>query len=123
MRSCLTKRSRGSIDALALRVDPLLEVAMERRHVGIEVVLEPARIAACVLVLLPGLGVAQTGSVLTGAVLTGTVVDASTRAPLQNVVVTATSPALQGEQVVVTDETGTYRVPQLPAGTYALRFE
>jgi len=38
-------------------------------------------------------------------------------------VVTATSPALQGEQVVVTDATGLYRVPQLPPGTYTLRFE
>ena len=38
-------------------------------------------------------------------------------------VVTATSPALQGEQVVVTDATGLYRIPQLPPGTYTLRFE
>ena len=37
--------------------------------------------------------------------------------------VTATSPSLQGEQVVVTDSTGLYRVPQLPPGTYTLRFE
>jgi hypothetical protein len=39
------------------------------------------------------------------------------------VVVTATSPSLQGEQVVVTDSTGLYRIPQLPPGTYTLRFE
>src|SRR5215813_9838228 len=55
--------------------------------------------------------------------LIGTVVDASTRAPVADVVVTATSPSLQGEQVVVTDATGTYRVPQLPPGVYTLRFE
>jgi hypothetical protein len=30
---------------------------------------------------------------------------------------------MQGEQVVVTDRTGLYRVPQLPPGTYTLRFE
>ena len=36
-------------------------------------------------------------------VLTGTVVDASDKKPAADVVVTATSPALQGEQVVVTD--------------------
>jgi hypothetical protein len=57
------------------------------------------------------------------SVLTGNVVDASTKAPVPDVVVTATSPGLQGEQVVVTDATGLYRVPQLPPGTYTLRFE
>ena len=55
--------------------------------------------------------------------LTGTVVDTSTKAPVADVVVTATSPALQGEQVSVTDATGTYRIPQLTPGTYTLRFE
>ena len=57
------------------------------------------------------------------SVLTGNVVDAATKAPVADVVVTATSPSLQGEQVVVTDSTGLYRVPQLPPGTYTLRFE
>jgi hypothetical protein len=57
------------------------------------------------------------------AVLLGNVVDASTKAPVADVVVTATSPALQGEQVVVTDATGLYRIPQLPPGVYTLRFE
>ena len=96
---------------------------MDRRHVGVEAVLETTRLAAWVLLLLPGLGIAQSGSVITGAVLTGTVTDASTGAPVPNVVVTATSPSLQGEQVVLTDETGTYRAPQLPQGTYTLHFE
>ena len=57
------------------------------------------------------------------SVLVGNVVDASTRTPVADVVVTATSPSLQGEQVVVTDVTGFYRVPQLPPGVYLLRFE
>ena len=57
------------------------------------------------------------------SVLTGNVTDASTKAPVSDVVVTATSPNLQGEQVVVTDSSGLYRVPQLPPGTYTLRFE
>jgi hypothetical protein len=57
------------------------------------------------------------------SVLTGTVLDASTKEPVADVVVTATSPALQGEQVVITDSTGLYRIPQLPSGTYALRFD
>ncbi|MGO9767202.1 MAG: carboxypeptidase-like regulatory domain-containing protein, partial [Myxococcaceae bacterium] len=55
--------------------------------------------------------------------LTGTVVDGSTKAPVADVVVTANSPQLQGEQVAVTDASGTYRIPQLPPGTYTLRFE
>jgi outer membrane receptor protein involved in Fe transport len=38
-------------------------------------------------------------------------------------VVTATSPALQGEQIVVTDKTGTFRIPTLPPGEYGLRYE
>jgi len=57
------------------------------------------------------------------AVLTGTVIDAATKQPVADVVVTATSPSLQGEQVVVTDATGLYRIPQLPAGAYTMRLE
>jgi outer membrane receptor protein involved in Fe transport len=59
----------------------------------------------------------------TNGVITGTVQDAATRNPLANVLVTATSPALIGEQIVLTDAAGEYRVPQLPPGIYALRFE
>src|SRR5262249_45461922 len=70
-------------------------------------------------VLLPSAALAQGAT----SVLIGNVVDASTKAPIPDVVVTATSPTLQGEQVVVTDATGLYRVPQLPPGTYTLRFE
>ena len=57
------------------------------------------------------------------AVITGTVVDASTKRPIADVAVTATSPGLQGERVVVTDATGLYRIPQLPSGVYTVRFE
>ena len=96
---------------------------MERRQVSIEILLELPRLAKWVLLLLPSLGLAQSGSVLTGAVLTGTVVDAATHSPIPNVVVTATASTLQGEQVVLSDDTGTYRIPQLPPGTYTVRFE
>ncbi len=58
-----------------------------------------------------------------GGKLVGTVVDASTRAPVPDVVVTATSPQLQFEQVAVTDRSGSYAFPQLAPGTYTLRFE
>ncbi len=54
--------------------------------------------------------------------LTGTVKDAQ-GAVLPGVTVTATSPALLGNQTVVTEANGEYRFPNLPAGTYALGFE
>lgn len=53
----------------------------------------------------------------------GTVVDAETRQPLPEVIVTATSPAIQGDQSVVTDSQGDYRIPQLPDGIYTLRLQ
>ena len=56
-------------------------------------------------------------------VLAGRVTDASTNAPIGDVVVTATAPELQGEQIVVTDGSGSYRIPSLPPGNYTLRFE
>jgi hypothetical protein len=55
------------------------------------------------------------------AVLTGTVIDTQSRRPIGDVVVTATSPALQGEQIVVTDASGHYRIPNLPPGDYSIR--
>ncbi len=57
------------------------------------------------------------------SVITGTVVDSATKKPIPDVLVTATAPGLMGEQVVVTDATGQYRIPQLPPSTYTLRFE
>jgi len=77
------------------------------------------RVVVSFLLLTSALSRAQSGI----AVVTGNVLDTSTRAPVTDVVVTATSPVLQGEQVVVTDAAGVYRVPQLPPGTYTFRFE
>ena len=57
------------------------------------------------------------------AVVTGIVTDAATSKPVPDVVITATSPALQGEEVVVTDSAGLYRLAQLPAGVYTLKLE
>lgn len=57
------------------------------------------------------------------AVVTGIVTDAATSKPVPDVVITATSPALQGEEVVVTDSSGLYRLAQLPAGVYTLKLE
>ena len=56
-------------------------------------------------------------------ILSGRVVDASTGKPLADAVVTATSPGLQVEQIVVTDSSGTFRIPNLPPGDYLLNYE
>ena len=90
-----------------------MKSAYSRTHLGL-------RGCGFLLGLLPAsVALAQVST----SVLVGNVVDASTRTPVADVVVTATSPSLQGEQVVVTDGTGLYRVPQLPSGVYTLRFE
>ncbi len=57
------------------------------------------------------------------SVLTGTVRDAATKAPVADAVVSVTSPSLQGEQTVLTDASGQYRVPNLPVGVYTLRLD
>jgi hypothetical protein len=54
--------------------------------------------------------------------LTGTVLAVETKKPLPDVVVTATSPALQGERVVVTGALGRFHLSTLPPGVYTLRF-
>ncbi|QRK04819.1 TonB-dependent receptor [Archangium violaceum] len=55
--------------------------------------------------------------------IVGTVLNVETKEPVPDVVVSATSPNVQGEQVVVTDPEGHYRIPELPPGVYTLRFE
>ncbi len=52
----------------------------------------------------------------------GTVTDSS-GAAIPGVKVTATSPALQGEQVFTTNEQGSYRFPALPLGVYKFTYE
>jgi len=81
------------------------------RHAG------SIRCAAVVFTFaLCGSAAAQT---ITG-VLTGVVVDAATQAPLPDATVVARSPALPGEQSAVTNESGTFEMTLLPAGTYSL---
>ncbi|HMI82451.1 MAG TPA: TonB-dependent receptor [Polyangiaceae bacterium] len=74
---------------------------------------------AAAFMLTPKAALAQQGA----AVLTGTVVDAANKQPVPDVVVTVTSPSLQGEQMVVTDSSGLFRIPSLPPGVYTLRLE
>lgn len=76
----------------------------------------------CVLTVVAALA-APAAMAQGSAVLTGVVTDGASRQALADVVVTATSPSLQGEQMVVTDAAGLYRLPQLPSGTFTVRFE
>lgn len=75
--------------------------------------------AGCVLLLLSGTGAMAQGS----AVIIGRIINSADKKSLQDAVVTATSPSLQGEQVVVSDASGEYRIPQLPPGIYTLRVD
>jgi hypothetical protein len=81
-------------------------------------VLRRAGVAAALLSLLAAEDVlAQT----TGRIV-GTIQD-TTGAPVPGVVVTATSPALQGAQSAATTTTGEFRLLALPPGTYELKAE
>ncbi|TDR41741.1 carboxypeptidase family protein [Tahibacter aquaticus] len=75
--------------------------------------------AALLLLIAAGSGTAVAQS----STIVGSVVDAVNKAPLADVVVSAANPALQAEQTVVTDSQGNYRIPQMPPGSYTLRFE
>lgn len=55
--------------------------------------------------------------------LVGTIIDTENKQPLVDAVVTVTGLKLQGEQYAVTDATGVYRIPNLPAGSFQLRVE
>nr|WP_223646548.1 von Willebrand factor type A domain-containing protein [Corallococcus sp. EGB] len=71
---------------------------------------------------VPAMAQPDAGAAATSVII-GTVIDTETKKPLADVVVTATSPSLVGEQTVVTDANGNFRIPQLPVGTYTVRFE
>ncbi len=64
-----------------------------------------------------------TGRAEERSVITGTVTDAETGQPIVDVIVTATSPVLSGEEIVVTDPVGHFRIAELPPGLYTLKFE
>lgn len=73
------------------------------------------------VLVLTGALFAATAAAQGNSVITGTVTDAASNSPIPDLVVTATSPALQGERIAVTDAAGIYRLSQLPPGTYTLR--
>src|SRR5947209_5546155 len=62
---------------------------------------------------------AQTGT----SVLEGKVQTSTNKEPVAEALVTVTSAELQVEQIVVTDGSGFYRVPNLPSGTYMIRVD
>jgi hypothetical protein len=80
------------------------------------------RVAAMLAVLailvgaMPALAQVQTGEI------TGRVTD-DTGAVLPGATVTLTSPALIQPQVATSAETGSFRFPQIPIGTYSVKFE
>ncbi len=65
---------------------------------------------------------AQGGGASSTGTIQGRVTDAQ-GAVLPGVTITATSPALLGQQTAVTSETGNYRFPAVPPGTYTLTYE
>jgi outer membrane receptor protein involved in Fe transport len=69
-------------------------------------------------VISPNNAWAQSGA--TVGSLRGVLKDKATGEPAIGATVVATSPALVGEQVVITDETGQYFINSLPPGTYTL---
>lgn len=74
-------------------------------------------VASCgVMIATPASAQLQQGRLI------GTVVDAQ-GSILPGVTVTATSPALIGSQVAVTEADGRYLFPSLPSGTYSLAFD
>lgn len=77
-------------------------------------------VAATAVLFVPSAATAQIGQTAT---LTGTVIDAS-GGVLPGVTVTVTSDALiGGTRTAVTDESGVYRFPALPPGTYTVKVE
>jgi hypothetical protein len=69
-----------------------------------------------------GSNAAMADSASTG-VLAGRVFDNDGKQPLEGATVMVTSPALQDAQVVTTDKSGYYRLPNLPPGLYAIQFD
>lgn len=79
-------------------------------------------VALLAICLLATSAFAQGGGASSTGTINGKVTDAS-QAVLPGVTVTATSPALLGPQVSVTNAEGSYRFPGVPPGTYTVTFE
>lgn len=78
----------------------------------------------CSFIFLGGyIATASEKTVCKDCSFTGIVTDAYTKKPLANVIVIAKSHETNDAHKTVTDEYGQYQIPQLPNGTYTLRFE
>ena len=80
-----------------------------------------SRVWSLVVVLLLAVGIAPAHAQRTTGEISGKVIDESGGA-LPGVAVTLHGDAMPGAPSVTTSETGTYRFPVLPAGTYMLEF-
>ena len=58
-----------------------------------------------------------------GGIISGQINDAQTKLPLIEAVITLSSNAFEGQKFVVTDNTGRYKINNLPAGSYSISFE
>jgi len=67
-------------------------------------------------------GTASATAATTGGSIAGVVMDKKTGEKLAGATVVATSPALQGEQVAISDDNGNFRINGLPPGTYQTTF-
>src|SRR4249919_2145865 len=81
-----------------------------------------AALASVIALAIGAPAFAQGGGASSTGTIQGRVADAQ-GAVLPGVTVTATSPALIQPQTTVTSETGNYRFPAVPPGSYALSFE
>jgi outer membrane receptor protein involved in Fe transport len=73
-----------------------------------------------VLLIIIALGSPALAQSLTTGAVQGVVTDAANGEPLVAVTVVATSPALQGNQVAITDDSGRYKITNLPPGRYLI---
>jgi Ca-activated chloride channel homolog len=106
--------------ALSKQVDGL---AGQRNGLRSVVVVEERITAPVAVPAEPQAPASQQNSVskTTGAI-SGIVSDAKTNDRLAGVTIVATSPSLQGEQVVISEENGSYFLPSLPPGIYSVTF-
>jgi hypothetical protein len=79
-------------------------------------------LAVAMALSVAGPAYAQGGGASSTGTIQGRVTDAQ-GAVLPGVTVTATSPSLLGAQTTVTSETGNYRFPAVPPGTYTVTYE
>jgi hypothetical protein len=67
-------------------------------------------------------GTRAMGQSATSGAIQGQVTDQGTDQPLVGVAVVVTSPSLQGTQSAITDDSGQYKITNLPPGTYVATF-